>query len=315
MRVGNKEIIQSIKANSNFCIYTHIKPDGDAVGSAFGLAIALQKLGKKVCVKCQDPWPDAFKDLVDAFVPDTVDNEIGIAVDVSSAARLGIYEESSVSLCIDHHKSNLCRFTATYLEEDAISCSSIIFRLLEDLFSCVPKEVRVLLFVGILTDSDGFKSSEVTKKAFADASDMLSNDICPSELIKKYYSNKTVIELECEKVLLENLTFSYSNAIAMTFLPKDMVEKIGIGNTDSLAGISARIKGVEIGITIFQTSEFEHSISIRANGKWDSSLLAKSLGGGGHMSAAGARVNGMEIHSLIDEINKEIESIYLKESI
>lgn len=127
MRVSDDELIQSIKTNSDFCIYTHVKPDGDAVASAFGLAIALQKMGKKACVKCQDPWPLALKDLINTFVPDSVDNEIGIAVDVPAASRLGTYEKSNISLCIDHHKSNLCSFPLTYLEEDAISCSSIIF--------------------------------------------------------------------------------------------------------------------------------------------------------------------------------------------
>ncbi len=310
MRGNIESIIGIINENTDFCIYTHIKPDGDAVGSAFGLAIALQKLGKKVCVKCQDPWPKAFEELIDTFVPDLVDNEIGIAVDVSSASRLGIYEESSVYLCIDHHKSNSCCFPVTYLEEDAISCTSIIFRLLERLFTYIPKEIRELLFIGLLTDSDGFRNSAVTKKVFADASDMLSNDICPSELIKKYYSNKTIIEIECEKALLENLSYSYSNLIAVSFLPKDMVQKIGIGNTDFLAGIPARIKGVEIGITIFEKSENEYSISLRSNGIWDVSLLAKSLGGGGHRSAAGANVVGYYKSELYELIIKLVEELF-----
>lgn len=310
MRSTAEEIIHSLNENSDFCIYTHIKPDGDAVGSAFGLAIALQKLGKKVRVKCQDPWPVAFKELIDTFVPDSVENEIGVAVDVSAATRLGIYEKADISLCIDHHKSNLCCFPVTYLEEEAISCSSIIFRLLEGIFPCIPKEVRQLLFIGLLTDSDGFRSSEVTKKVFTDASDMLLDDICPSELIKKYYSNKSMTEIDCEKVLLENISFSYNNMVAVTFLPEDMLNKIGVGNTDSLAGIAARISGVEIGITIFQLSALEHSISIRSNGKWDSSLLAKALGGGGHKGAAGARVSDMESSALIHLINNEIEKVY-----
>lgn len=172
--------------------------------------------------------------------------------------------------------------------------------------------MRKLLFIGLLTDSDGFRSSEVTKRVFMDASDMLSDDIYPSELIKKYYSNKTITELECEKVLLENLLFSNKNLVAMTILPEDMVQKIGQGNTDLLAGIVARITGVEIGITIFQKSELEYSISIRSNGNWDSSLLAQALGGGGHKSAAGASIGGLESSALISEINSKIESIYLQ---
>ena len=72
MRVEIETIISTLQENTDFCIYTHIKPDGDAVGSAFGLALALQKLGKKVCVRCQDPWPQKFQDLVEEFVPDIV---------------------------------------------------------------------------------------------------------------------------------------------------------------------------------------------------------------------------------------------------
>lgn len=310
MRVEIETIISTLQENTDFCIYTHIKPDGDAVGSAFGLALALQKLGKKVCVRCQDPWPQKFQDLVEEFVPDIVKDEVGIAVDVSSAQRLGIYEKADILLCIDHHMSNPCLFENTFLK-DEVSCTSIIFRLLEKMMCPVPADVRKYLFVGLLTDSDGFKSSAVTYRAFADAADMISTDLSPTQVIKKYYSSKTNVELECEKVLLENLEFFYNNRVAITFLPENMHRKIGFGNTDSLVGLAVGIEGVELGLTIVENEACDFSLSIRSNGNWDASLLARSLGGGGHKSAAGAGIKGRSKSEVLEEIKREIELIYL----
>lgn len=311
MRVSADEIIHSIKSNSDFCIYTHVKPDGDAVGSAFALAIALQKLGKKVCVKCQDPWPNAFNKLIDMFTPDLVDNETGIAVDVSTASRLGIYKNANISLCIDHHKSNLCCFPLTYLEEDAISCSSIIFRLIESLFTIVPKEARQLLFVGMLTDSDGFRSSEVTRKVFLDAYDILSDDLNPAEIIKNYYSNKTSVDLICEKIILDNLKYYHDSKVAVSMLPKYMYDKVKTTSTDLLASIPAKIVGVELGVTIFEKDDMNFAVSIRSNGIWDASLLAGCIGGGGHKSAAGATVFGKKYNELLCDICMKIKDLYL----
>lgn len=311
MKVSKDKIINILKDNTDFCIYTHIKPDGDAIGSAFGLAMALQKLGKKVSVKCQDPWPCKFNELINDFVDDSVDKEIGIAVDVSSASRLGVYEKANISVCIDHHASNLCIIENTYLEEDTISCSSIVFRLLEGLMPIVSPKVRELLFIGLLTDSDGFKSSEVTMKVFADAKDMLSVDVNPSVIIKKYYASKTIVELECEKTILESVSFHFENKVTIAVLPHNLHCKIGYGNTDSLASLTARIVGVELGVTIFEKAECEYSISIRSTGKWDASLLALSLGGGGHRSASGANVSGVSLTELITKIEEHIRRIYM----
>lgn len=110
-----------------------------------------------MCIKCQDEWPDRFKDLTQGFVPDEVENEVGIALDVSSASRLGIYQKADISVCIDHHKSNLCEIENTYLEENKISCSTIVFKLLELMNVTISTRIRELLFVGLITDSDGFR--------------------------------------------------------------------------------------------------------------------------------------------------------------
>lgn len=150
----------------------------------------------------------------------------------------------------------------------------------------------------------------MTCQTFVDAACILSSYIQPDQIIRKYYSCRTAVEMECEKIILEQMKFCFNNKVAYSFLPKKLHNKVGYGNTDVLVSIPAHITEVELGITVFEMDNGNFSVSIRANGFWDSSLLASALGGGEHKSSAGAKVSRYNIIELIDLIKQLVEALY-----
>lgn len=123
-------------------------------------------------------------------------------------------------------------------------------------------------------------------QTFVNAACMLSSDIQPTQIIRKYYSCRTVVEMECEKIILEQMKFCYDNKVAYSVLPKNLYKEIGYGNTDGLASIPVHITEVELVIAVFEMDNKVFSVSILSNGFWDASLFASTLGGGGHKRSA-----------------------------
>lgn len=306
-----KTICEEIRTKNNIIIYTHIKPDGDAIGSAYGLAVALQSIGKKVKVRISEPTPSSFSTWVNQFTSDDVETGLGIAVDISAASRLGTYENEDISICIDHHKGNDGSIQYTYLEDNSVSCSAIVFRLLKEMGIEIPQLALDLLFAGHIADSDCFQSADINSKAFSDAAAMIEMGTNGVEVIKRVYSNKSQLVLECEREMLRSMEYFFDGKVAICLLPQSQLERIGKSNTRTISEIPRKVDGVEMGISVFQISNEEYALSFRSNGSWDASIIATRFGGGGHFSSSGATLFVQSYFEVEEKIADEIKRIYL----
>lgn len=311
MLVEGTRICKLFASENNFIIYTHIKPDGDAIGSAYGLAVALQSIGKKVKVRISEPVPSSFSTWVNQFTSDDVEIGVGIAVDISAASRLGTCKNEDISICIDHHKGNDGSIQYTYLEDNSVSCSAIVFRLLEEMDMEIPQLALDLLFAGHVADSDCFQSADINSKAFADAASMIEKGANAAEVIKRVYSNKSQLVLECEREMLRSMEYFFDGKVAICLLPQAQLERIGKSNTRTISEIPRKVDGVEMGISVFQISKQEYALSFRSNGSWDASSIATRFGGGGHFSSSGATLFVQSYFEVEEKIVDEIKRIYL----
>lgn len=91
----------------------------------------------------------------------------------------------------------------------------------------ISTQIRELLFVGLITDSDEFKSSAMKCQIFVNAACIVFSDIQLAQIIRKYFSYRTVVKMECEKIILEQMNFCYDNKDAYSVLPKNLYKEIG----------------------------------------------------------------------------------------
>ena len=309
MRINIEEISKISNDTNEFRIFTPKQPDGDAVASAVGLAMILQRMGKKAEIKCCDEFPEKFDFLTEGFINDDLENPILIGVDIASIERLGDYSNENVTVCIDHHDSNKCLIDNTYLEADAISCSLIIYKIFRYMGVIIPLKALELLFAGIVTDSLCFQSPATNSEAFSVASEMALL-IDTSDIINQVFVNKSKDELMVEQKLLGSMEYYFDNCLVIGHLTNDIINLIGKNNTGGLSSLVMKPYGVVLGITILEKTPGKYNVTFRSAGELDVSILAAEMGGGGHQTAAGTIIEADNVRFVIDLVVSKAMEVY-----
>lgn len=303
METGKKNFVSLeyaadfLKENDNFVILTHQNPDGDTLGSGFGLAMVLDRLGKKSTVICSDEIPQKYEYFT-SLTPQNADlskKTTIVAVDVADSKLLGNLEQkyaSEVELCIDHHISNIGYAKATYLDSNAAANCECIYDLAGALAVDVDKDIALALYTGISTDTGCFRFSNTTAKTLRIGADLMEIGIDTAEINRIMFETKSRIRVELEKMALEAMEFHFNDKCAVITVTRDMYEKTGCKDEDleGITSISRSIEGVTVGVTLRERQEGGFKISVRTYPPIDASEICKRVGGGGHIRAAGCQL-------------------------
>jgi phosphoesterase RecJ-like protein len=292
-----KKCAKFLKKHNNYIILTHASPDGDTLGSAYALYYGLNEIGKRASVICPDVIPQKYDYF--ARITDHIKREDAtiIAVDVADKSLLGDLKAEFgdiVDLNIDHHISNTKFAKNLLLDADAAATAEIIFELLTLLKVNINDITAKALYTGIITDTGGFRYSNVTAKTHIIAAMLYDYNIDASEINRLMFDTKSKKLLELEKQVLETAEFHFEDKCMLLCVTAEMQESTGCSGTEleSIAIISRSVDGVKIGLTLKQTDTEEFKISVRAYEPFNASEIGQKLGGGGHRGAAGATVYG-----------------------
>lgn len=292
-----KEAVDFLKQRDNFVILTHQNPDGDTLGSGFGLAMILDKLGKKSTVICSDAIPEKYSYFT-KFAPQNADfNEAVtvVAVDVADLKLLGKLEQeyaNKVELCIDHHVSNIGYAATTYLDSNAAANCECIYDLAVSLSVEIDANLALALYTGISTDTGCFRFSNTTAKTHRIGADLIEVGIDTAEINRIMFETKSRIRIELEKMALDAMDFHFNDQCAVITVTREMYEKTGCKDEDleGITSISRSIEGVLVGVTLREREEGGFKISVRTYPPIDASEICKRVGGGGHVRAAGCQL-------------------------
>lgn len=210
-------------------------------------------------------------------------------------------------LNIDHHPTNNGYGKVNIIKDDAAATAEILYDLVEACGVAWDKEAATAAYTGLLTDTGGFRYSSTSPKVMKIASDLLALGVNGPELAERLLEEITLPQLKVLTRALNTLSISEDGQIAWVVVtPEDMVE-CGAQN-DDLEGIvnyPRNIQGVEVGILFKVISDEVAKVSFRSAGKVDVAALAQGFGGGGHVRAAGARVEG----PWQDTVNQVVERV------
>lgn len=305
------QIIKTINKANDIAIYCHTNPDGDALSSLLALGIALKNKGKSISLYCDDIVPNKYHCLYgyeQIQFPHKGVHELAISVDCASIDRLGQCMKSFLSartqIAIDHHKS-FARFAEICLVDgDATACAQMIFKLLKQM-NAIDINVAKLLFAGIVTDSGCFAYSNVTEETHSIVCELLDYGFDGSEIIYDVFRSTELNKFNLKCRVLNKIRFFEDNQIAIIIFSK---EDFKATNTDSSCteGIIAEaiaVRDVKVAYSLSEVEEKNYKLSIRTKAPIDAADIANYMGGGGHASAAGCRINGY-LEDVIEKIVK-----------
>ncbi len=298
-----------------YLIYPHASPDGDALGSATGLALILKSLGKKVSVFSVDGIPQRLNFLPTEGLylekePENFENYTLVSVDVAGPRMLLGAKNTHFALSIDHHKVNSIECDNLLVMADRIACGEIIFKLMEEMGAKLTKDIAICLYTAICSDSGGFKYDAVKPETHIMAAKCIETGIDFSEINRRLFECKTPSQVALTKAAYRNLELLRDGKCAIVAIPQKEVEECGgkESDFDCINSIPREIDGVCVSAVIRKKSD-GIKISMRSNNNTDVAEIAKSNGGGGHYHAAGFTFNGSfeEAVSLVRKIFSELD--------
>lgn len=298
----------------NILILTHRRPDGDTVGCAAGLCMALRQAGKTAYVL---PNEDATALMVPYLEglepPEPWEPAFVVSVDI---AGVGLFPESAkkwigrVDLAIDHHPSNEGFGAENCVDATCAACGELMYDICRELGEVTP-EIALPLYVAVSTDTGCFVYGNTTGRTHRVAADLIEIGIPYRDVNKRHFRTKSAKRLKLEAVLMQGLELLQDGTLAIGAISLDDMAAIGATEEDAedIAAFIGQIEGVYNSVTIRELKPGECKLSVRTNPvKLNATRVCALLGGGGHAAAAGCTVFG-SVQEARNAIVKAIETV------
>jgi phosphoesterase RecJ-like protein len=305
----NKDILAEIGVRLHSAekpmIISHIRPDGDAVGSLLGLGLALQVAGKEAQMVLADPVPPNLRQLPGARLITRKPEgpyDLIVVLDSSDLLRTGnvltiphtngqpAFIEPDIN--IDHHVTNLNFAHLNYVDVEAVATSEILARILPEVGFQITETVASVLLTGIITDTLGFMTSNMTPRALRVAADLMEAganlpELYTEALKRRSFQGARLWGLGLVKLQREGPIIWTS----LTLTDRRAVEYPGKDDAD-LINILSSIEDASVALIFVEQAPEEIKVSWRSQPGVDVSKIALAFGGGGHPAASGAMVKG-----------------------
>ncbi|MDD3397653.1 MAG: bifunctional oligoribonuclease/PAP phosphatase NrnA [Clostridia bacterium] len=305
------KVIELIKKSESIALFSHTKPDPDAIGSVGALQYALKQLNKKVTVFFEDKLTlnlDFFKFENLEFAPQDIKKfDLAIALDVADIKLLNKFEKyfSSFknSICIDHHLMRGKVSKLDFVNTSACATAEILFDLLMKMNLKITSQIASCLYTGIAGDTGRFLHNNTNARSFEIAKILVDNG-AKINYINNNLFKKTTKEMALGmKILLNNLDFRNDVLFSSLSLKEYRKEKIKPVASSELIGFLAGIENINIIIVFNEKGKNEINASLRSTENYDISIVAKHFGGGGHKQASG-------LQNFKGNLNQAKEQIY-----
>ncbi len=309
-----------IEEHDNFLVVSHVQPDGDAVSSTVVVGWLLSCLGKQFTLVNEGPIPKRmnYLTLSDRIINLLEDGgerqyEHVICVDCADFKRVGLVKnwmsENAALLNIDHHPTNDRYGLVNVVKDDAAATAEVLYdwiNLFDVEWTC---EAAEAIYTGLLTDTGGFRYSSTSPKVMEISSRLLELGVNGPELAETLLEEVTLPQVKVLALALSTLELEAAGRIAHVYVTPEHMIQTGAENEDleGIVNYPRNIQGVEVGIFFKVIDDNAVKASLRSAGRIDVAAVAQHFGGGGHIKAAGCRLEGS-----LEQVKQQVVS-YIKE--
>ena len=302
-----RDVAAALTGARQVVLTTHVNADGDGIGSEVGLWHLLRAKGVSVSIANPTGIPDRFQFLVPegADASDRAEHEIARAdvvgsLDIGDLSRLGnlasvISKRRPRLVCIDHHVGPVKMPEGPCLiAPEATATAELIFDLASVAGWPLTPESAQALYVGLLTDTGGFRFSNTTARALRVAAALLEKGVNPEEVYASVYASAPEGRVRLLAEVLQTLVVEPDVGLAWVSVPTDALRRHEVtpDDLDGIVEFPRSIAGVRLALLFRHIGSGRIKVSFRSMGEVDVAALAHQFGGGGHHRAAGASLAG-----------------------
>jgi phosphoesterase RecJ-like protein len=291
-------ILNVFREGERFLVCSHMRPDGDSIGSMLALGILLKQLGKHVDLLSADRVPEPYRKLpgvTDIRVVRRVQGSYDAAVllecdSVQRTALRGL--EPFFHINIDHHMTGAAFANLNWIDQNAASTGEMIWRLARAAGVTITPEMATCLYTTVLTDTGGFCYGSVRETTFALARDLVHAGADPIAIAQAMYFSVPASRLMLLGAALRRLV--REERIAWLWVTDQDIARSGATEEDceGIVNVALGIDGVEAAIFLRELPDGKIRLSLRSKGALNVAAIAARLGGGGHGNAAGCTLEG-----------------------
>ncbi len=294
------QVVELIENKNIFAITTHIKPDGDGVGSSLGLCWLLRSLGKEAEVIVNGEVPPAYRSLPGAdeirdvsYVNGRYDAVFVIECsDLSRPGIDGLADQFTVN--IDHHATSEHFGTINWIDSTASAVGEMIYNLCKAIGGRITKEIAECVYMALVTDTGSFHFPNTSDRTLKVASELIKAGAKPAKIGEAVYNNYPWSRIELMRQVLGTVKRNETGKIAMmrqTLAMRESAEAID-GDNNGFVNIPLAAKDVQAVVYMREVGPDQYRASLRSKGDINVAKVAEKFGGGGHKNASGLSIEG-----------------------
>jgi len=295
------QIGDEIRKRRRFVLSSHVRPDGDAIGSQVAMALALRAMGKEARMVDRDPAPPplrVFPAVNDIEVAERIDDpgDAVIVMECGDLGRTGVagFERGFV-INIDHHIGNTNYGALNWFDGSAAACGEMVFDLIvNELRVPLSVDIATHIYIAILTDTGSFHYSSISPRTFDICRQCMDAGIEPPAIARAVFDSNNLGRLKLFGAVLSRMQLDPSGRVATICVDHRLAAECGgtYEDTEGIVNLPLTVKEIEATVFFKEAADNDWRISMRSKGEVDVNAIAQQYGGGGHKNASGCSATG-----------------------
>jgi bifunctional oligoribonuclease and PAP phosphatase NrnA len=293
-------IAGEIRERQRFVLSSHVRPDGDAIGSQLAMAFALWQLGKEVRLVNRDQAPApmmVFPGVSRIEVAGRIDDpgDAVIVMECGDLTRTGVegFERGFV-INIDHHIGNSNFGALNWFDGTAAACGEMVFELIAELGVPLTPEIATHIYIAILTDTGSFHYSRISPRTFDICRRCVEAGIDPPAIARAIFDSNNLGRLKLFGAVLSKMELDATGRVATVYVDQKLARECGgtYEDTEGIVNLPLTVKEIEAVAFFKEAGPDDWRVSMRSKGEIDVNAIAAEFGGGGHKNASGCSATG-----------------------
>jgi len=294
------QVVELIESKRRFAITSHVRPDGDSLGSSLGLNWLLLALEKDAEVIMRDPVPHSYQQLpgaTDVRVTQSVDRpyDAVFVIECSDITRPGLIDlEKQFVVNIDHHSTTALFGAINWIDSTASAVGEMIYNLCKATGVRVTKEMAECVYTALITDTGSFHYSNTTERTFKVASELVRTGVKPAKTAECVFASYPWSRIQLMGAVLSTAKRDASGRVACMRQTVEMQKSAGASDEDAdgFVNYPLTVGEVQAVALLKECGPGVYRTSLRSKGDVNVARVAEVFGGVGHRNAAGCTLKG-----------------------